>query len=363
MSACKNLLKMLLSLLVIMGWLLAACGPTTRPSDLATQQSALATPGLPTPLPTVAGTTVAFPLIAKEGESSSAASAQQPAVSTQPQAIPTQLPATITTQAPKPSVRFAVIGDYGAGGAPAAEVASLVAAWQPDLIITVGDNNYPDGSAETIDANIGQFYSAYIHPYQGAYGEGGEVNRFFPALGNHDWTTDNAQPYLDYFTLPGNERYYDFTWGPVHFFALNSDPREPDGVGRSSAQAAWLQAGLANSTAPWKIVYMHVPPYSSGVEGTIEWMRWPYQEWGADAVLAGHDHDYERLLINGFPYFVNGLGGGAIYNFGEVLEGSQVRFNSDHGAMLVDASPEQVTFQFITRQGVAVDNYTIQKSP
>jgi hypothetical protein len=267
------------------------------------------------------------------------------------------------TQTPDLAVRFAVIGDYGGGGAPEADVASLVASWQPDLVITVGDNNYPDGAAETIDANIGQFYRAFIHPYLGGYGDGAETNRFFPTLGNHDWTTNNAQPYLDYFTLPGNERYYDFTWGAVHFFALDCDSREPDGVGRSSVQAAWLQAGLANSTAPWKIVYMHHPPYSSGMHGSVDWARWPYLEWGADVVLSGHDHTYERLLVDGLPYFVNGLGGGAIYYFENILAGSQVRFGDDYGAMLVDADPSQITFQFITRQGVVVDTYTIEKSP
>jgi hypothetical protein len=66
------------------------------------------------------------------------------------------------------------------------------------------------------------------------------VNQFFPTLGNHDWYTPGAQPYLDYFHLPGNERYYDFVWGPVHFFAIDSDENEPDGVNQSSVQAKWL---------------------------------------------------------------------------------------------------------------------------
>jgi len=357
MFVWKNHFRGVLSVLVVLGGLLAACGPTTRPSDLATRQSAAVSPGDSTPVPTVAGTPVAFPLIAKQGESSSAA------LPVQSPEVPTQTPASIPTNTSDLSVRFAVIGDYGGGGAPEADVASLLASWQPDLVITVGDNNYPDGAAETIDANIGQFYRAFIHPYQGGYGQGADINRFFPTLGNHDWTTDNAQPYLDYFTLPGNERYYDFTWGPVHFFALDSDSREPDGVGSSSPQAAWLQAGLASSTAPWNIVYMHHPPYSSGMHGSVDWTRWPYQEWGADAVLSGHDHTYERLLVDGFPYFINGLGGGAIYYFVDILDGSQIRYNDDYGAMLVDADPGQITFQFITRQGVTVDTFTLDKSP
>lgn len=280
-----------------------------------------------------------------------------------PIGTPTQaiVPLAIETASATPNVqvRFAVIGDYGSGNQNAKDVADLIKSWNPDLIITTGDNNYPSGQYETIDNRVGQFFSDYIHPYRGDYGEGGSENLFFPTLGNHDWMTDNAKPYLDYFTLPGNERYYDFSRGIVHFFAVDSDSNEPDGVGTGSKQAQWLMNSLASATEPWKVVYMHQPPYSSGMHGSIDWARWPYQEWGATAVLCGHDHDYERLTIDGFPYFVNGLGGGAIYDFGEILDSSQVRFNSDYGAMLVTADAAQINFQFITRAGVLIDNYTI----
>ena len=97
---------------------------------------------------------------------------------------PTEPPAT---PAPQP-VRFAVIGDYGEGNQAEEDVADLVKSWKPDFIITVGDNNYPNGAAETIDFNIGQYYHEFIYPYTGAYGPGAESNRFFPTLGNHDYT-------------------------------------------------------------------------------------------------------------------------------------------------------------------------------
>lgn len=187
--------------------------------------------------------------------------------------------------------------------------------------------------------------------------------RFFPSLGNHDLLTGSGKPYLDYFNLPGNERYYDFVWGPVHFFALNSIDSEPDGVGMNSIQADWLREGLEASTSPWQVVYTHYPPYSSGYHGSTDWMRWPYQEWGADALLTGHDHTYERLLIHGFPYFVNGLGGAPIYDFYEIMDGSVVRFNGDHGAMLVHANTSEMVFQFITRTGEVVDHFRITQSP
>jgi tartrate-resistant acid phosphatase type 5 len=266
------------------------------------------------------------------------------------------------TQTPlPPAIKFAVIGDYGQEDAPEADVSALVHGWQPDIIITVGDNNYPSGAADTIDANVGKYYHDYIFPYSGVYGSGADRNRFFPTLGNHDWRTSNAQPYLDYFTLPGNERYYDFVEGPVHFFALDSDGSEPDGVNAGSLQAAWLQQGLADSTSPWNIVYMHHPPYSSGLHGSIDWMQWPFAAWGADALFAGHDHLYERLQVDGIPYFTDGTGGGSLYNFILPLPQSQFRYNANYGAMLVTASDNEMLFEFYNRTGELIDSYQLLK--
>ena len=256
-------------------------------------------------------------------------------------------------------VRFAVIGDFGEDNPGEKDVSELVKSWQPDLVITTGDNNYPNGSAETIDQRIGQYYHEFIYPYHGAYGQGADQLRFFPTLGNHDWTSSNAQPYLDYFELPGNERYYDFVWGDIHFFALDADSREPDGVSQISPQANWLQERLAGSTSLWNVVYFHQPPYSSGYHGSVDWMRWPFAEWGASVVFSGHDHTYERLQIDGIPYFVDGLGGGPIYWFTGQIPGSQVQYNQDYGAMLVVADSQQMTFQFINRKGQVIDTYQI----
>lgn len=258
------------------------------------------------------------------------------------------------------SVVFAVIGDYGVAGQPEADVATLVKSWNPDFIVTVGDNNYPDGAAATIDANIGQYYHDYIYPYTGRYGAGATTNRFFPSLGNHDWITSGAKPYLKYFTLPGNERYYDFVWGPVHCFIIDSDSHEPDGVNSNSTQGRWLQTKLAASTAAWQLVFLHHPPYSSSsAHGSHPKQQWPYQAWGAEVVLAGHDHTYERLVIGGLPYFVNGIGGRSLYEFATPLPGSQVRYNADYGAMRVTADQGRITFEAITRAGAVVDTYTL----
>lgn len=337
-------------LCVLLLCLLAAC---TTPPGIITVVPATVTE-------TAAATATTVPPTATETQppppsATPPAATPRPTSTTRPEPTPTPEPTSI------PPLVFAVIGDFGTGGPGEAAVSELVKSWQPELIITVGDNNYPSGEAETIDDHIGQFYHEFIHPYQGEYGPGADINRFFPTLGNHDWQTDNAQPYLDYFTLPGNERYCDFVWGPVHFFALDGDEKEPDGNGRQSIQAEWLQAQLAASTSPWKLVYFHHAPYSSGRHGSYQRMRWPFAEWGASAVLTGHDHTYERLEVDGIPYFVNGLGGDTIYNFNDPLPGSVVRYNRDLGAMRVTATETTLTFEFITREQLLIDTYTLQR--
>ena len=277
-----------------------------------------------------------------------AATAVQPPTITP---LPTRLPATPTippaTAVPPQSLSFAVIGDYGTNVLGTQEVAALVDDWDPDLVLTVGDNNYPDGAAETIAGNITQHYGRFINE-----------KRFFPTLGNHDMTTDFGRPYFEYFELPGNERYYDFVRGDVHFFALNSDWREVDGIGAGSRQAAWLQERLAASDALWQVVYFHAPPYVSMDDKEVAAMRWPFAAWGADLVLSGHAHLYERLLVDGIPYVVNGLGGGGIYAFDDEAElGSQMRFNEDYGALLVEISGAQLALRFVTRAGLVVEEW------
>lgn len=258
------------------------------------------------------------------------------------------------------SLRFAAIGDYGTTNAGSLALAELVDDLGPRLIITLGDNNYPSGSAGTIDANIGQSYHEYIAPYMGSYGAGALVNSFFPVLGNHDWIAPGALPYFYYFTLPGNERYYDFRHGPVHFFALDSDPHEPDGIASDSVQAAWLQAGLTASSAPFKFVYMHHAPYcSSAIHGSHGELQWPFKEWGASIVLAGHDHLYERASVSGFPYVVNGLGGNPRYDFATPIGGSELRFNDDEGALWIQADSAIARLQFVTTTGAVMDDFVL----
>jgi len=285
-------------------------------------------------------------------------------------------------------ISFAVIGDFGLdiwkpksnpddGTKPherrnphQAAVAALVASWKPDFVVTTGDNNYPKGEAATIDANVGKYYAAFIGNYKGSHGPGSEVNRFFPVLGNHDWDAPGVrcQPYLDYFTLPGNERYYDFVWGPVHFIMVDNDGREPDGAKRGSKQYDWYRGVIEASRSPFQVVVAHHPPYSSGQHGDNDHADWDFHDHGVELMLAGHDHNYERIEREGMVYVVNGAGGGNVRRMKDAVEGSKSRFTGTHGAMRIDVMPAAgapdswtLTSRFVAVDGTEVDVFTITR--
>ena len=252
--------------------------------------------------------------------------------------------------------KIAVIGDYGLPGEAEADVAALVKSWQPDYVITMGDNYYwKSPVSASIDESIGQYYCSFIFPYKGNFGPGASTNRFFPVMGNHDWAAPDSKPYLDYFTLPGNERYFDFTLLGLHFYYVDSDPAEPDGVTPESKQGQWLKGQLANCLSQHCIVAFHHPAYTSSNSGLTPSMRWPFVPWGATSIWSGHAHVYERFEIEGIPWFVQGIGGASTHPFSATLAGSQMRFSANYGATLLEVQGDWLKQTTVTRTGVVVD--------
>ncbi len=265
-------------------------------------------------------------------------------------------------------ITFGIIGDFGGNNAGSKAVAKSINSKKPDFIITVGDNNYPRGCLATIDENIGQYYSNYIGNYHGSYGDGASINKFFPTLGNHDWDASthcpagDTLPYEQYFTLPGNQRYYDFEKNGIHFFALDSDTREPSGNTKGSAQYKWLVEKLKNSKAHFKIAYFHHAPYSSSYHGSNKNLQWDFAKLGIDVVLAGHDHIYERIERNGILYFVNGIGGAdSNYKTWWKIKGSKFIYNKTYGYMLATIAANKLTFKLYSQDSELIDQASITK--
>lgn len=252
--------------------------------------------------------------------------------------------------------RFAAIGDFGRTTPYAQGTANTVNSWNPDFVVATGDDNYTSAG---YDENVGKFYHQYIGNYRGKYGAGSSTNRFISALGNHDW--DSIKAYQAFFTFPGNERYFDVAFGDIRFFVIDSDKREPDGTSPDSVQGQWLKNALARSTSPYNMVVFHHAPYSSAKHANVGYMRWPFKDWGADAVIAGHDHDYERLIEGGLLYFVDGAGAGP-RSAGSPIKGSQFLDNTDSGALLIESNDRFMTFQYQLRSGKVIDTYTVART-
>jgi hypothetical protein len=276
-----------------------------------------------------------------------------------------------------PLLTVAAIGDYGDDDDDSRAVADLVKSWNPDFIITVGDNDYSDGvfrgTFEGLELGVGQYFHDFLGNYMGDFGPGASENRFFPTPGDHDWgdTCDDPEgldEYLRYFTLPdessGNERYYDFVRGPAHLFSIHSlEGCEPDGVSPTSNQGQWVRRQAEASTATFRIGYFHNPPWSSGDRHIDEGahMRWAWDELGFDLILSGDDHVYERLERDGVTYLIVGLGGVDIHGFVDTPQaGSVVRFAEDYGALRLEVFADRIEARFLTVGGATVDEFTIR---
>jgi len=273
------------------------------------------------------------------------------------------------------SFRFAMFGDSGSGNSNQLGVASLLEELDPDLVLIAGDVVYPSGALSGMDPR-------YFVPYAALLPE----RPFYLALGNHDYQTSCAQPYLDSFCLPasaaGGERYYSFDRGNVHFVSADSAPLGslPSGCSPNSAfeaQLAWLDADLAASTAAWKVVFFHHSPYSDSNHGDnadVQALFVPlFEAHGVDVVLTGHDHCYQRFppmsggapAADGVRYIVAGTGGASLYSItpGPLLEVGIV----SHGAVIGDVCGNDLRLRFYGSDpgnyGQLLDEVLLSKGP
>jgi len=230
------------------------------------------------------------------------------------------------------TVRFIAFGDSGVGSAAQGQLASRMSADTFDLALHTGDVAYG-----TADLQGGPSYTQYDNWLFGIY-PWMRSHPFYPSIGNHDDEINHASAYRDVFVLPEQgasttypdnaERYYSFDYGPIHFVALDTEYALLDS-GRQQAQLAWLDTDLAATTQPWRVVYFHRSPYSSGSEhGSMLDVRQAFspilERRGVQLVLSGHDHDFERsipwreFVANGsaITYIVTGGGGAALYAVG-----------------------------------------------
>ncbi|MBK7228175.1 MAG: T9SS type A sorting domain-containing protein [Ignavibacteriales bacterium] len=108
------------------------------------------------------------------------------------------------------------------------------------------------------------------------------------------------------------------------------------------------------------MVTVHHAPYSSGPHGSTLYAQWPYKLWGADLVLSGHDHDYERLVVDSLTYIVCGTGGHSLYTFIDTINGSVFQYNSNYGALLIETDENTLITKFYYTNYELIDSASIE---
>jgi Calcineurin-like phosphoesterase len=236
--------------------------------------------------------------------------------------------------------------------------ARIVTEYPEAAIATLGDNAYPDGSSE-------DFQECY-DPTWGQF-----KDRTRPAAGNHDHETKDAQGYWDYFGDRGgpfDKYYYSYDLGSWHVVVLNSDCWRVDGCESDDPQAEWLRSDLERHESFCTLALWHRPPFSSGRYGDSKDTGRVRPLWrilndeGADVLLTGHEHSYERFApmdadgkrddARGVRLFVVGTGGGNLRRFeNDPLATTEARQDHTWGVLKLDLKPRGYTWEFLPVEG------------
>jgi acid phosphatase type 7 len=324
--------------LIILLFLISACASATAeivpaevPAATAALQGPTATPPANTPTSTVTITpTITVTL------------------------TPTPSPTPSTSPTPTPIVLIgagdiAYCGEAHQGDEMTADLlGQLLEQFPTAHIFTAGDNVQGVGTNAEFRNCFGPTWGKYL-------------DRIRPAPGNHDYMTDGGAPYYAYFGAAAGEAglgYYSYNLGDWHIVVLNSNCNDI-ACGPDSRQVQWLTADLEQNSSRCSLLYWHHPRWSSGLAGSqpavSSFWRTAYT-FGAEIVVSGHDHQYERFAPldgegNPDPYgvrqFIAGTGGTYLRNIGEIKPHSEVRYNAGHGLLKFNLYPDHYDWEFI----------------
>jgi len=248
----------------------------------------------------------------------------------------------------------AAVGDGAGGETNETAVVNMIAGWNPNLFLYLGDV-YANGSASEFD---------------NWYGQAGASDRFGrfrsitdPAIGNHEYENGEAPGYFNYWdNIP---HYYSFDAGGWHFISLDSNSQY-NGLNPDTSQYKWLADDLASHPARCTIAFFHHPLFDIGAEGASPKVGplWALlANAGVDIVLNGHDHSYQRWTAldaqgnpdpNGTTEFVAGVGGHALQDI-VATDSRDVTAVKQYGALKLELRSDGATFTFQSPTAGVID--------
>ncbi len=221
-------------------------------------------------------------------------------------------------------------------------------------VMTVGDNAYENGTA-----------AEFANCYEPTWGR--HKGRTKPAPGNHEYATPGATGYFGYFGAAAGDPakgYYSFDVGTWHAVVLNSNCSLVGGCGKTSAQTTWLRSDLAAHPATCTVAIWHHPRFTStrpAPYGTVAPLWQALYDNGADLVINGHQHHYERFAPQnpaggadaafGIRQFVVGTGGRSLNAFTTPMANSETRNSSTWGVLKLTLHPSSYDFEFVPIAG------------
>ena len=270
--------------------------------------------------------------------------------SVSPTGLPTATHTPTHTPTPLPSVLVGA-GDISICGQQGDDQTAALLADMPGTIFTVGDNSNENGTTYE-----------YLNCFGPSWGQ--FLERLNPVPGNHDYVTDNASAYYDYFSgsqVPPGRGYYSYDLGSWHIIALNS----VIDIRADSLQVRWLKEDLAAHPSRCSLAYWHHPRWTSGESGDNGRVAALWQilyEAGVEVVVNGNEHMYERFapmdpngdldLVRGMREFVVGTGGVSHYRFAQTHLNSQVRDNTSFGVLKFVLDSDGYSWEFIPVDGM-----------
>jgi hypothetical protein len=249
--------------------------------------------------------------------------------------------AAVATGTKAPAETLLALGDIASCTSQGDEQTAALLARLPGTIAAIGDLAYPNGTARD--------FADCFTP-----GWGPLVPRIRAALGNHEYNSGTAAVAIRTFHLP-QRGWYSYELGAWHVVVLNGNCGFVGGCATGSPQWRWMKADLAAHRNTCTLAYWHQPRYSSGLHGSND----AYQPFwdilaaaGADLVLNGHDHDYERFApIQGIREFVVGTGGASHYPILLAQPHSVVRETGTFGVLRLSLGNASYTWKFLPVAG------------
>lgn len=261
----------------------------------------------------------------------------------------------VTTTDPPPLAGSVLVGagDIASCTANTDEATAAVLDGIDGAVFTLGDNVYPDATA-----------AEFANCYDPTWGR--HKARTRPVTGNHEYHSPQAAPYFNYFGAVAGEPdkgYYAYDVGSWRVYALNSNCALVSCTA-GSTQEQWLRADLAANPRECVAAMWHNPRFTSGVHGSDANVQPFWQalyDAGAELVLAGHDHNYERFgpmngsggldTSAGIRSFVVGTGGIGLRSLGALQPQSEASQSSSHGVLKLTLGQGAFAWEFVPIAG------------